>query len=717
MALVGPNSIIESDFGSDGHGNFEAVLFRDGQLHHMWGAPGEGGVDWRPGQSLPSPASGPGSIIQSDFGGGRHKNFEVLLWVDNELWHWWHDNSDVTRPWQRGQRISATATGPGSIIQGDFGAGDRKNFEVVALEGTDLVHYFHDNTDVNNPWQRAQTITHNATGPGCIIQGDFGAGDRKNFEVVALEGTDLVHYFHDNTDVNNPWQRAQTITHNATGPGSIIQGYFGGSHKNFEVVVPEGNELVHYFHDNSDVDNAWQRGQTVSVAATGPGCITKSSFGPGGPGNYEVLVQELTKSVVHYWHHNVDTTLPWWRSQVLLGFREDLINSPDVQETIKVAQLTGEFDRQLRSPTLSRTASRFGVVGTDLGQSFEHNGRLVFLFGDTETDGNLRKDPGSAFDSIAFTSTMDPREGVILDFDLTYPHVEGIDQQAFCVPTDGISIDRSHSGPGWIIQGDFGSSGHGNFEVVALQGSELTHWWHDNSDVARSWQRAQTITRNATGPGCIIQGDFGAGDHKNFEVLALEGTDLVHYFHDNTDVNNPWQRAQTITRNATGPGCIIQGDFGAGDHKNFEVVALEGTDLVHYFHDNTDVNNPWQRAQTITLNATGPGCIIQGDFGAGDHKNFEVVALEGTDLVHYFHDNTDVNNPWQRAQTITRTPPARLHHPGRLRRRRPQELRSPRPRRNRPRPLLPRQHRRQQPLATRPDHHPQRHRTRLHHPG
>jgi hypothetical protein len=31
-----------------------------------------------------------------------------------------------------------------------------------------------------------------------------------------------------------------------------------------------------------------------------------------------------------------------------------------------------------------------------------------------------------------------------------------------------------------------------------------------------------------------------------------------------------------------------------------------------------------------------------------------VVVLEGNELVHYFHDNSDVNLPWQRAQTITR---------------------------------------------------------------
>src|SRR5712691_5738072 len=124
-----------------------------------------------------------------------------------------------------------------------------------------------------------------ATGSGCIIQSDFRGDEHGNFEVVVLEGNELVHYFHDNSDVALPWTRAQTISTRATRPGCIIHSDFrDDEHGNFEVVVLEGNELVHYFHDNSDVSLPWQRGQTVSVAATGPGCIGKSNFGPGGSG-------------------------------------------------------------------------------------------------------------------------------------------------------------------------------------------------------------------------------------------------------------------------------------------------------------------------------------------------------------------------------------------------------------------------------------------------
>src|ERR1700674_2991621 len=51
--------------------------------------------------------------------------------------------------------------------------------------------------------------------------------------------------------------------------------------------------------------------------------------------------------------------------------------------TVKVCQLTGDFDAARRLPTASLTRKRFGIIGTDLGSSFEHEGRLWFLFGDT----------------------------------------------------------------------------------------------------------------------------------------------------------------------------------------------------------------------------------------------------------------------------------------------------------------------------------------------
>ena len=110
------------------------------------------------------------------------------------------------------------------------------------------------------------------------------------------------------------------------------------------------------------------------------------------------------------------------------------------RSTVKLEQLIGDEDKQRHQPTRSRTVTRYQIQGTDLGYSFEHDGRAYFLFGDTI--GRL----GHAFDTIATADALDPEQGVRLDF-LTsgrdpYLIVQppGISMGAFEVPISGISL-------------------------------------------------------------------------------------------------------------------------------------------------------------------------------------------------------------------------------------------------------------------------------------
>jgi len=107
--------------------------------------------------------------------------------------------------------------------------------------------------------------------------------------------------------------------------------------------------------------------------------------------------------------------------------------------TVKIEQLLGEEDKQLHQLTLSRTVTRYGIEGTDLGNSFEHEGQVYFLFGDTV--GRLRR----ALDTIATTDADDPEHGVRLDFlmsgsDYLTIQPPGISMGAFEVPVAGISL-------------------------------------------------------------------------------------------------------------------------------------------------------------------------------------------------------------------------------------------------------------------------------------
>lgn len=107
--------------------------------------------------------------------------------------------------------------------------------------------------------------------------------------------------------------------------------------------------------------------------------------------------------------------------------------------TKKVSQLTGDFDPSLGKPTLSQTGKRFGVFATDLGSSFEHDGRLFFLFGDTVGRPDFQ-------DGVAWTTSNSP-EKIRLNFYLDKDgkwlsaKVPGVSLGAFEVPSGGVSVN------------------------------------------------------------------------------------------------------------------------------------------------------------------------------------------------------------------------------------------------------------------------------------
>src|SRR5215210_2844224 len=115
-------SLIQSSFGQRPHGNFEAVILEGNRLFHWWRDNSTYPYIWKRGQAvgIDDEAADPASIIQSSFRTADYGNFEVVLPLRTpngrmELWHFWHDNSDVSLPWRRGQRISSNITGPASI--------------------------------------------------------------------------------------------------------------------------------------------------------------------------------------------------------------------------------------------------------------------------------------------------------------------------------------------------------------------------------------------------------------------------------------------------------------------------------------------------------------------------------------------------------------------------------------------------------------------------
>src|SRR5579862_6790417 len=99
-------------------------------------------------------------------------------------------------------------------------------------------------------------------------------------------------------------------------------------------------------------------------------------------------------------------------------------SGPSAGAPTKIMQLLGDLDLESTppTPTRSQTVTTIGLLGTDLGFSFMHKGKLWFMFGDT-----IPRDPSPQrienADSIAWTDDFvdaGPNPNGDLGFDIHF---------------------------------------------------------------------------------------------------------------------------------------------------------------------------------------------------------------------------------------------------------------------------------------------------------
>jgi hypothetical protein len=175
---------------------------------------------------------------------------------------------------------------------------------LLVAQGNRLIHYFRGNDTLGFPWHHAAdlfvpppatsgTIATIAQIPNglSVIESNFG--DPGNFEavvrmtpIVSNDGAAdfLTHYFFDCT--TRSWAGPFLIRADGrpisgvTGAPALIQSRFGHQ-GNFELVVPQGNRLVHYFRDNDAGGFPWHHVADLPVPA--PGTMGGTQVSPTAP--------------------------------------------------------------------------------------------------------------------------------------------------------------------------------------------------------------------------------------------------------------------------------------------------------------------------------------------------------------------------------------------------------------------------------------------------
>ena len=264
----------------------------------------------------------------------KHGNFEAVIRVappivgqGDHLEFAWIDSSGGGR-WSGpfpimvdGHPITGV-TGDPVLIQSSWG--NVGNFELFVPQGNVINHYYRDNDDpdlawhlVNPPLAYLPRVPKQLVGtPRSVtfIQSNF-KGDNKhgNFEAVIRvappivgQGDHLEFAWIDSSG-GGRWSGPFPIMVDGhpitgeTGDPVLIQSSWGNV-GNFELFVPQGNVINHYYRDNEDPGKPWKyadqlwgpqaaTGGPINPTPKGVSAIQSSFFSDGFHGNFTAVVQ------------------------------------------------------------------------------------------------------------------------------------------------------------------------------------------------------------------------------------------------------------------------------------------------------------------------------------------------------------------------------------------------------------------------------------------
>jgi hypothetical protein len=313
--------------------------------------------------------------------------------------------------------------------------------------------------------------------------------------------------------------------------------------------------------------------------------------------------------------------------------------------TKKVCQVVGEFDRERGAPTVNQTESRFGLVGTDLGSSFEFEERLWFLFGDSGPTATFNGQDNSSFrdpnynDSIAYTQSEDDAGGCIrLQFNtgqngayaspVIHSRTTPVTLGNFEVPLAGVEVeDRMYV---------FFATGYdGNFSTKSVLGVSSDSGLNFNYLYTFSSDKFVNIQTATTGEDRGDEDSWDGHGKERFHGSPFNGRTLwiwgtkggAGYRH-----SNPYLAVERLSALRTGSGALYYA--GNDPSTNRPVFSDREADAAELFDDNPacmgELSVSWNRylrrwlSSTTAQPPTSSLCVqrrIRGDRGPSPRRS------------------------------------------------------------------------------------------------
>ena len=161
-------------------------------------------------------------------------------------------------------------------------------------------------------------MTPNAPRHANSIQSSYG----DNLELIVQEGVRLILFLREWNAAGKPWKFGGVVVERATGAPGFIQGKFGvGDHKNFEVVFPVEDRVEICWRDNCPAgDMTWKLGGVVTY---GTGIVNAVAMTRGSLfDQIDLITQECWESVFQYYRYQETNGERVWLRNACLRIHE-----------------------------------------------------------------------------------------------------------------------------------------------------------------------------------------------------------------------------------------------------------------------------------------------------------------------------------------------------------------------------------------------------------
>ena len=335
-------------------GGMSLYLRRNDEVGLPWMSPGI--------FSLGSGIANAVSLIQSNFGTPGIGNFEVVARIGDRLAHFWRED----RPpfaWHGPLFFGSGVSSSPALIQSRHGI--KGHFDlVVPAAGAGLRYYWRDNDKPEVPWNgpfdfasdigRVDAVT--------LIQSNFGTPGIGNFEVVARIGDRLAHFWREDRPPF-AWHGPLFFGSGVSGNPALIQSRHGIK-GHFDLVVPAaGAGLRYYWRDNDKPEVPWNGPFDFAsdIGRVDAVTLIQSNFGTPGIGNFEVVAR-ISDRLAHFWRE--DTSPFAWHGPFFMTLASGVSETPTLIQTLVPGGLpTAGIPRQHSSSEVHRGRCEVHVEG------------------------------------------------------------------------------------------------------------------------------------------------------------------------------------------------------------------------------------------------------------------------------------------------------------------------------------------------------------------